>query len=63
MMCMVVCFLSAVAHNIYTTHCNFHCGGDGTGGCIYLSIGGIVAEYCGWIVVSKCTCGCCSAPA
>ena len=25
--------------------------------------GGVVAGYCGWIVVSKCTCWCCSAPA
>ena len=32
---VVVCFLSAVAHN-NTTHCNFHCGGDG--GCIYLLV-------------------------
>ena len=36
----------------WCAHCNLHCGG-----------GGIVAGCCGWIVVSRCTCGCCSAPA
>ena len=46
---VVVCFLAALAHNI-------------DGGCIYLC-GGVVAGYCGWIVVSKCICWCCSAPA
>ena len=45
----------------WCTHCNFHCGG-GNGGCIYLC-GGMVAGYYGWIVVSRSTCGCCSAPA
>ena len=47
---VVVCFLAALAHN------------SGDGGCIYLC-GGVVAGYCGWIVVSKCICWCCSAPA
>ena len=45
----------------WCAHCNLHCGSGGSG-CIYLC-GGIVAGCCGWIIVSKCTCGCCSAPA
>ena len=57
-MCMVVCFLSAVAHNILLIATS-----TVVVMVVVFIIGGIVAGYCGWIVVSKCTCGCCSAPA
>ena len=58
-MCMVACFLSAVAHNILLI---------ATSTVVMMLVvfiywWYIVAEYCDWIVVSKCTCGCCSAPA
>ena len=60
---VVVCFLAALAHKytgvlIATSNVAVR-GGDG---CVCL-FGGIVAGCCGWIVVSRCTCRCCSAPA
>ena len=55
---VVVCFLAALAHNMLLI---------ATSTVVVVMVvvfiyicGGIVAGYCGWIVVSKCICGCSS---
>ena len=57
---VVVCFLAALAHKILV--CSLQLALWWWWWQLYLC-GGTVAGYSGWIVVSKCTSGCCSAPA
>ena len=54
---VVVCFLAALAHNILLI---------ATSTVVVVMVVVFIywwSGYCGWIVVSKCICGCCSAPA